>query len=65
MKRILVACLLLSGCAAKHAPKVVIPLNCLKIQVTDFSKPCEEIDSSHVRCDGVIVHIFCTATKKQ
>lgn len=60
---ILAACLLLTGCAAKHAQTVPIPLNCAKVRITDFTKPCESINDHEMMCDRVRVHIACVGVK--
>lgn len=61
MNRVLIACLLLTGCATKHAYQ--IPKDCMKVRITDFTQPCETLPDGNLMCDRVRVHINCTQAK--
>jgi hypothetical protein len=64
MRRLLLfACLLLVGCGTRAA-RVTIPANCMKVRITDFTKPCPTLPDGDLMCDGVRVHLNCVAVRK-
>lgn len=68
MRCFLCLCLLLTGCGgrAAHAKPnlVMIPMNCMKVKITDFTKPCLTLKDGDLMCDGVRVHVSCVAVIK-
>jgi hypothetical protein len=65
MKRVLLACLFLCGCAAKHVSTVDIPKSCFHVNITSFTKPCEEIRGrpGFVTCDKVRAKVDCVKVR--
>lgn len=63
MKRgVLMICLFLCGCA-KRPVKTRIPNNCYKVQITDFTQPCDSLKNGDLMCDRVRVHVNCVSVK--
>lgn len=60
---VLVACLVLCGCAAKHALGTPIPAHCMTVQIKDFTKPCQTLKDGDLMCNGVRVHVECVAVR--
>lgn len=54
--------LLLCGCVTRAAT-VVIPKNCVRVRITDFTKPCQPLPNGDAMCDRVRIHPTCTAVK--
>lgn len=67
MRCLLCFCLLLTGCggrAARSNPNVVmIPMNCMKVRIADFGKPCATLADGDLLCDSVRVHVSCVGVK--
>lgn len=64
MKRLLPILILLCGCGApKKRVQVEVPASCASVKITDFTKPCQPINSTSAVCNGVIIHMSCVRYK--
>ena len=63
---LLIACLLLAGCAAKKRPEVQmeIPRQCIVGGILGKTK-CEAISADEALCDGVRVKFECLKVEKR
>lgn len=58
----LVLILALAGCS--NRPAVArIPSDCVKVRITDFTKPCTQLKDGDLMCDAVKVHVNCVSAK--
>jgi hypothetical protein len=57
--------ILAAACARRPAQaKFEIPAACIKVRITDFTKPCKTLaEGGELLCDGVRVHVNCVAVR--
>jgi hypothetical protein len=51
------------ACAPKHRVEVVVPKECIRVALKDFTKPCKQMASGHLLCDGVEIQADCVRAK--
>jgi hypothetical protein len=56
----------LCGCAAKQRinARLVVPRRCIRVNLSDFQKPCRAVSESMAVCDQVQIHYACMEVVK-
>ena len=54
--------LITAGCHKKPVRVTPVPVNCIVLKATDFTKICKPMNATTALCDGVVIHYYCTKT---
>ncbi|MBS1852160.1 MAG: hypothetical protein JST79_14720 [Acidobacteria bacterium] len=51
--------MLLPGCLQPHAFRILIPAQCVKVNITNFTQPCAQLPDQRYVCNGVVITANC------